>query len=228
MSCSEEKSSVHDLPCTSNQIYTYLIHDCISVWHITDTGLFSRHTLLEINYPTIETPKVVAGKEILNSPYILALIRQESEFDASANSWVGARGLMQIMPATGKILGKRTKLGYSIQKLTTDEYYNIKLGSYYITELYENFGNNIYLALAAYNAGPHRVSRWLKKYGDPRKNEIDTIDFLEHIRFAETRNYVQRVIENIHVYKYILENKPTKNQIQPWLYMPYMRPLPKK
>ena len=175
-------------------------------------------SLLELNYPTIETPKVVAGKEILSSPYILALIRQESEFDASANSWVGARGLMQIMPATGKILGKRTKLGYSIQKLTTDEYYNVKLGSYYITQLYENFGNNIYLALAAYNAGPHRVSRWLKKYGDPRKNEIDTIDFLEHIRFEETRNYVQRVIENIHVYKYILENKPINNQIQSLLY----------
>ena len=175
-------------------------------------------SLLELNYPTIETPKVVANKEILDSPYILALIRQESEFDASANSWVGARGLMQIMPATGKILGKRTKLGYSTQKLTTDEYYNVKLGSYYITQLYENFGNNIYLALAAYNAGPHRVSRWLKKYGDPRKNEIDTIDFLEHIRFEETRNYVQRVIENIHVYKYVLENKPTDNQIQSLLY----------
>ena len=175
-------------------------------------------SLLELNYPTIETPKVVANKEILDSPYILALIRQESEFDASANSWVGARGLMQIMPATGKILGKRTKLGYSIQKLTTDEYYNVKLGSYYITQLYENFGNNIYLALAAYNAGPHRVSRWLKKYGDPRKNEIDTIDFLEHIRFEETRNYVQRVIENIHVYKYVLKNKPIDNQIQSLLY----------
>jgi len=175
-------------------------------------------SLLELNYPTIETPGVVAGKEILDSPYILALIRQESEFDASANSWVGARGLMQIMPATGKILGKRTKLGYSIQKLTTNEYYNVKLGSYYITQLYENFGNNIYLALAAYNAGPHRVSRWLKKYGDPRKNEIDTIDFLEHIRFEETRNYVQRVVENIHVYKYILENKPINNEIQSLLY----------
>ena len=175
-------------------------------------------SLLELNYPTIETPKVVANKEILDSPYILALIRQESEFDASANSWVGARGLMQIMPATGKILGKRTKLGYSTQKLTTDEYYNVKLGSYYITQLYENFGNNIYLALAAYNAGPHRVSRWLKKYGDPRKNEIDTIDFLEHIRFEETRNYVQRVIENIHVYKYVLKNKPIDNQIQSLLY----------
>jgi len=174
--------------------------------------------LLELNYPIIETPRVVAGKVILDQSYILALIRQESEFDASANSWVGARGLMQIMPATGKILGKRTKLGYSIKKLSTDEFYNVQLGSYYITELYENFGNNIYLALAAYNAGPHRVSRWLKKYGDPRKNEIDTIDFMEHIRFEETRNYVQRVIENIHVYQFILENKPINNNIQKLLY----------
>ena len=91
--------------------------------------------LLELNYPIIETPKVVAGKVILDQSYILALIRQESEFDASANSWVGARGLMQIMPATGKILGKRTKLGYSIKKLTTDEFYNVQLGSYYINRI---------------------------------------------------------------------------------------------
>jgi len=174
--------------------------------------------LLELNYPIIETPKVVAGKVILDQAYILALIRQESEFDASANSWVGARGLMQIMPATGKILGKRTKLGYSIKRLTNDEFYNVQLGSYYLTQLYENFDNNIYLALAAYNAGPHRVSKWLKRYGDPRKNEIDTIDFMEKIRFEETRNYVQRVIENIHVYKFILENKPINNNIQNFLY----------
>jgi len=175
-------------------------------------------SLLELNYPIIETPKVVAGKVILDQSYILALIRQESEFDASANSWVGARGLMQIMPATGKILGKRTKLGFSTKKLTTNEFYNVQLGSYYLTELYENFGNNIYLALAAYNAGPHRVSKWLKRYGDPRKNEIDTIDFMEKIRFEETRNYVQRVIENIHVYKFILEKKPIKNDIEKFLY----------
>ena len=174
--------------------------------------------LLELNYPIIETPKVVAGKVILDQAYILALIRQESEFDASANSWVGARGLMQIMPATGKILGKRTKLGYSIKKLTKDEFYNVQLGSYYLTELYEKFGNNIYLALAAYNAGPHRVSQWLKRYGDPRKNEIDVIDFMEKIRFEETRNYVQRVIENIHVYKFILEKKPINNDIEKFLY----------
>ena len=176
--------------------------------------------LLELNYPIIETPKIVSGKEILNQSYILALIRQESEFDASANSYVGARGLMQIMPATGKLLSTRTGLKYSPERLTEDEFFNLQLGSFYLTDLYSNFGNNIYLALAAYNAGPHRVAKWIKRFGDPRKNEIDPLDFLEHIPFEETRNYVQRVMENINVYKFILEKKSTNNNIQQLLYNP--------
>ena len=174
--------------------------------------------LLELNYPVIETPKIVAGKEILNQAYILALIRQESEFDASANSYVGARGLMQIMPATGRVLSKRTGLSYSVEKLTDDEFYNLQLGSFYLSNLYENFDNNIYLALAAYNAGPQRVSKWIKKYGDPRKKQIDALDFLEHIPFEETRNYVQRVMENINVYKFILAKKSVENNIEKLLY----------
>ncbi len=176
--------------------------------------------LLDLNYPIIETPKIVSDIEILNQEYILALIRQESEFDASANSYVGARGLMQIMPATGKLLSKRLKLNYSSDRLTEDEFYNLQLGSFYITDLYKNFDNNIYMALAGYNAGPHRVNKWIKRFGDPRKNEIDPIDFIEHIPFEETRNYVQRVMENINVYKFILEKKSTPNNIEELLYRP--------
>ena len=174
--------------------------------------------LLDLNYPIIETPREVKNQKTLDQEYILALIRQESEFDRSANSHVGAKGLMQIMPATGKLLSKKIGIRYSKQKLIKNEYYNLKLGSYYITNLYKNFDNNIYLALAAYNAGPHRVSRWIKKFGDPRKKEIDTIDFLEHIPFLETRNYVQRVIENINVYKYVIKKKSVDNNIQKILY----------
>ncbi len=174
--------------------------------------------LLELNYPVIETPHEVKGNIILDQEYILALIRQESEFDRSANSHVGAKGLMQIMPATGKLLSKQLKMSYNKDKLTEDEFYNLQLGTYYISELYKNFDNNIYLALAAYNAGPHRVTRWLKRFGDPRKKQIDTLDFIEHIPFLETRNYVQRVIENINVYKYVLNKKPVSNNIQKLLY----------
>jgi soluble lytic murein transglycosylase len=174
--------------------------------------------LLELNYPVIETPGIVSDTKILDQSYILALIRQESEFDASANSHVGARGLMQIMPATGKLLGKKTGLSYSPEKLTEDEFFNLQLGSYYLTDLYKNFDNNIYLALAAYNAGPQRVNKWIAKFGDPRKKEIDTINFIEHIPFSETRNYVQRVIENINVYKFILSKKSVENNIDKLLY----------
>ena len=176
--------------------------------------------LLELNYPIIETPKIVSGKEILNQEYILALIRQESEFDASANSYVGARGLMQIMPATGKLLSKSLRLNYSSERLTEDEFYNLQLGSFYITDLYNNFENNIYMALAGYNAGPHRVNRWIKRFGDPRKKEIDPVDFIEHIPFEETRNYVQRVMENINVYNFILQKKSTSNNLEQLLYRP--------
>ena len=76
------------------------------------------------------------------------------------------------------------------------------------------------MALAGYNAGPHRVNKWIKRFGDPRKNEIDPIDFIEHIPFEETRNYVQRVMENINVYKFILEKKSTQNNIEELLYRP--------
>ena len=114
---------------------------------------------------------------------------------------------MQIMPATGKLLSKSLKLNYSSERLAEDEFYNLQLGSFYITDLYNNFENNIYMALAGYNAGPHRVNRWIKRFGDPRKKEIDPVDFIEHIPFEETRNYVQRVMENINVYKFILQKK---------------------
>ena len=174
--------------------------------------------LLDLNYPIIETPHEVKGNITLDQEYILALIRQESEFDRSANSHVGAKGLMQLMPYTAKLVSKQAKLPYSISRLTSDPEYNINLGSHYIAGLILDYDGAYPFAVAAYNAGPHRVSRWLKRFGDPRKKEIDTLDFIEHIPFLETRNYVQRVIENINVYKYVLNKKPVKNSIQRLLY----------
>ena len=156
--------------------------------------------------------------KILDDPFILALIRQESEFDSKANSFAGAKGLMQIMPATGKLLSKKVGLGYSRAKLTENDFYNLQLGSFYITNLYNEFNGSIYMALAAYNAGPHRVTRWIRRFGDPRTNKIDPIDWIELIPFSETRNYVQRVIENIQVYKFVLEKKDVSNNIDQLLF----------
>jgi soluble lytic murein transglycosylase len=180
---------------------------------IGKSASYKNLTLLEISYPRIEVPKQVKNQNILDSSVILALIRQESEFDTSANSKVGAKGLMQIMPATARLLSKVTSVDFSREKLTRDKDYNLALGSYFISNLENDFGSH-YLAFAAYNAGPHRVEKWLKKYGDPRKKQIDPIDFIELIPFQETRNYVQRVSENINVYEYLNNPSGAVNKIE--------------
>ena len=184
---------------------------------IAKNASYKNLNFLEISYPRIEVPKQVKNQKILDSSVILALIRQESEFDTSANSNVGAKGLMQIMPATAKLLSKVTNVDFSKEKLTKDKDYNLALGSYYISDLDSDFGSH-YLAFAAYNAGPHRVEKWIKTYGDPRKKQIDAIDFIELIPFHETRNYVQRVSENINVYEYLNDPANATNKIEKILY----------
>ncbi len=184
---------------------------------IAKNASYKNLNFLEISYPRIEVPKQVKNQKILDSSVILALIRQESEFDTSANSNVGAKGLMQIMPATAKLLSKVTNVDFSKEKLTKDKDYNLALGSYYISDLDNDFGSH-YLAFAAYNAGPHRVEKWIKTYGDPRKKQIDPIDFIELIPFHETRNYVQRVSENINVYEYLSDPGNATNKIEKILY----------
>ena len=184
---------------------------------IAKNASYKNLNFLEISYPEIEVPKQIKDQKILDSSVILALIRQESEFDTSATSRVGARGLMQIMPATARVLSKVTNIDFSREKLTRDKDYNLALGSYYISDLDDLFGSQ-YLAFAAYNAGPNRVEKWIKTHGDPRKKQIDAIDFIELIPFHETRNYVQRVSENINVYEYLKDPANATNKIEKILY----------
>ncbi len=162
------------------------------------------------NYPIINTPKLVNKRKIPESAFILAIIRQESEFDTSAHSSAGAKGLMQLMTYTAKIVAKQAKIPYSKSKLTKDPNYNIKLGSHYIAGLILEYDGSYPFAIAAYNAGPKRVRYWKKINKNPQKGQIDYVDWIELIKFKETRNYVQRVLENYNVYRYILEQKPIK------------------
>ena len=164
----------------------------------------------KINYPVIDTPNIVNKKTMPKPELVLAVIRQESEFDQKADSHAGAKGLMQLMTYTAKLVAKQAKLGYSKSKLKTDPSYNIKLGSYYLTGLLEEYEGSYPFALAAYNAGPKRVRYWKKINGDPQKGKIDYVDWIELIKFKETRNYVQRVLENVNVYKYMISGKPVK------------------
>ncbi len=160
------------------------------------------------NYPIISTPNYINGRKIPDTAFILSIIRQESEFDLSANSHAGAKGLMQLMPYTAKLVAKQAKLPYSKSRLTKDAEYNINLGSHYIAGLILEYDGAYPFAIAAYNAGPKRVRYWKKINKNPQKKQIDYVNWIELIKFKETRNYVQRVLENYNVYRYILAQKP--------------------
>ncbi|MGB0797975.1 MAG: lytic transglycosylase domain-containing protein, partial [Planktomarina sp.] len=131
----------------------------------------------------------------------LAIARRESEFFVDAASGVGALGLMQLMPPTAKEMAGKLGVPFSRDRLTTDPSYNAALGVRYLQELIQEFGNSPIQVAAAYNAGPSRPRAWMQKLGDPRRGQIDVIDWIEQIPFDETRNYVMRVSESLPVYR---------------------------
>jgi soluble lytic murein transglycosylase len=155
------------------------------------------------------TPLMIHGYPITALPaggnveraLIYAIVRQESAFEVDAVSRAGARGMMQLMPATAAFIAAKIPLSLSLDRLTEDGIYNITLGRAYLEKLLDDFGGSYALAIAAYNAGPGRVRQWLADYGDPRGGKIDMVDWIEIIPVAETRNYVQRVLENLQVYR---------------------------
>ena len=131
-----------------------------------------------------------------------AIARQESEFNVGAVSHAGARGLLQLLPTTAKEVAKKAGLTYSKDRLTTDAGYNATLGSVFLGEQLGRFDGSYVLTFAGYNAGPGRAREWIKRYGDPRGKDVNAVvDWIEKIPFAETRAYVQRVMENYQVYK---------------------------
>jgi soluble lytic murein transglycosylase len=140
----------------------------------------------------------------------LAIARRESEFDPRVQSGVGARGLMQIMPRTGREVARRLGRGleHTTERLTSDPVYNAELGAAYLSTLARRFSGNIIMMSAGYNAGPSRPDRWMQVYGDPRRGEMDIVDWIEHIPFRETRNYVMRVSESLPTYRALLGKEP--------------------
>ncbi|HUZ74858.1 MAG TPA: lytic transglycosylase domain-containing protein [Stellaceae bacterium] len=160
-------------------------------------------TLLDEGYPITHVP---SGAEV-ERPLVLAVSRQESAFDRKAVSSAGARGVMQLMPATASHEAKLLHLPYSTARLTHDARYNLTLGSEYLSGLLGDFAGSYVLAVAAYNAGPARVREWIADFGDPRKKGVDVVDWIEAIPVSETRNYVQRVLENLQVYRFRLGDR---------------------
>jgi soluble lytic murein transglycosylase len=148
-------------------------------------------------YPVTAIPSGGAVEHAL----LFAVTRQESGFDREAVSRAGARGLMQLMPATASDIANKVQLPFSAEWLTADGAYNVLLGRAYLETLIDDFGGSYPLAIAGYNAGPGRVRQWLRDYGDPRGGKIDMVDWIENIPLSETRNYVQRVLENLQIYR---------------------------
>jgi len=132
---------------------------------------------------------------------IHAITRQESQFAMNAISHAGARGLMQLMPGTAREQAGKMGFEYDPQRLMTDAGYNLALGDGYFARMMDYFGGSYPLAVAAYNAGPGNVNKWLRANGDPRTGAVDWIDWIERIPLTETRGYVQRVLENAVVYE---------------------------
>jgi len=153
--------------------------------------------LLPEGWPRPYAPPVTSPEPA----FINAITRQESNFDTEAVSGANARGLMQLLPSTAALVARRIGVPYQVSQLTGDPQANMRLGAGYLDQMLTRFGGALPLAAAAYNAGPGRVDQWLGTYGDPRGGDVDMIDWMEQIPFSETRNYVQRVIENVMVYR---------------------------
>lgn len=153
--------------------------------------------LPERGYPLLTAPTVPGGAE---PAFVFSITRQESNFDARARSAPGARGLMQLMPATGAMTARSLGESYTVDRLFEADF-NMRLGARYLGDMISTFGGSYVMAAAAYNAGPGRPAQWIALCGDPRGASTDPLDYIECIPFVETRNYVMRTLETTQVYR---------------------------
>jgi soluble lytic murein transglycosylase len=167
--------------------------------------------LMYYAYPVHRLPSYTPLRRPPETAFILSIARQESEFNVSTFSGAGARGILQVMPITARHICRDYKLKCDIPRLMTDAAYNTMMGSAYIADRMDEFTGSYVLTLAGYNAGPGRAREWIKEFGDPRQAGVDPIDWIHRIPIEETREYVQKVLSNIQVYRARLgEAKPVR------------------
>ena len=146
-------------------------------------------------------PDMVPDGLAVSRALALAIARRESEFDPAARSKADARGLMQVLPSTAKIVAGELGVDYESGKLLTDPAFNVQMGAGYLSKMVQEFGPSIALVASGYNAGPGRPRRWIGEFGDPRLADTDIVDWVETIPFTETRTYVMRVVEGVVIYR---------------------------
>ena len=168
--------------------------------------------LTDSGYPIVA--EIESLPEKFDKAFVYAIARQESEFEGNVVSSAKAYGMMQMINSTAKATARKHRIPYSVGRLTADNDYSAKLGALHLHDLLDRFDGSYILAATSYNAGPHRSEQWIKRYGDPRTGKIDPIDWVESIPFSETRNYVQRVLENMQVYRARRNGNSHENRIQ--------------
>ncbi len=164
-------------------------------------GVSNGFPLEAASWPTNGVPKFTPRGDAIEPAVVHAIARQESAFHPAAVSSAGARGLLQMLPATAKRTAQKIGMPFETAKLTSDPQFNATLGAAHLGELASNYAGSYILTFVAYNAGPGRVKQWVERYGDPRDPRVDPVDWVERIPFTETRNYVMRVMENVQVYR---------------------------
>jgi soluble lytic murein transglycosylase len=152
-------------------------------------------------YPVRALPQYTPLRKPPEPAVILGIARQESEFNTLTLSGAGARGILQVMPVTARHVCHDYKIKCDIPRLMKDPVYNTMMGSAYISDRMDEFSGSYVLTLAGYNAGPGRAREWIKEFGDPRDGKVDPIDWIHRIPFEETREYVQKVLSNIQIYR---------------------------
>jgi soluble lytic murein transglycosylase len=175
--------------------------DARSMLFIGKTALGRNLPLDVYAFPTVGIPQYNPIGPVVEPALVFAIARQESAFNPRIVSSAKAMGLMQVTPAAGRYLANKFKVTYDEKRLLQDSVYNVQMGAAEIGDVLQEYRGSYILAFAAYNAGRGRVKEWIERFGDPRDPKVDPIDWVERIPFSETRNYVQRVLENLQVYR---------------------------
>jgi len=175
--------------------------DARTMLAVGKTALTHGHALEMYAFPDIGIPRYASIGPELDRSVVFSVVRTESAFDQRDFSPAKAVGLMQVTPEAGRDTAKRFAVGYDWKRLVTDPVYNTQMGAAEIAALLKEYRGSFIMTFAGYNAGRGRVQEWVARYGDPRDGKVDAVDWVERIPFAETRNYVQRVMENLAVYR---------------------------
>lgn len=176
-------------------------HDAQATLRIGQTALARGVAMDRYAFPDFGVPPYRAIGPALDRSVVYSVVLTESAFDQRDRSSADAVGLMQVTPEAGRDTAKRFGVAYDWHRLVSDPAYNTEMGAAEVGALLKDYGGSYILTFAAYNAGRGRVNQWMALHGDPRDPKIDPVDWVERIPFAETRNYVQRVMENLRVYR---------------------------